>query len=263
MRIGNRPGFSVALAMLCMVIMIGGCSSHAAKSASATTTSVGTSKTTTSAPRATEPSPSVTSTTSTTPSSQSLSPGSSSSSSPSRPSKSGTTHASTTPTTVARLPNGTVRPPTTDEATVSAMVRGCQAFSANGCFFKEVSTPVGRAGTLYAIELEFQYGDGAGRGAVFFFLGTTLLPKASRLQPMTASPVGPGLEYVTDAPGGIAVPSTGQISVRFVVSSRANMCTSCVGNDGTETYVYGWKSGLVLVSGSPPAPPAVIGEGSA
>jgi hypothetical protein len=143
------------------------------------------------------------------------------------------------------------------------MVRGCQAFSANGCFFKEVSTPVGRAGTLYAIELELQYGDGAGRGAVFFFLGTTLLTNASRLQPMTASPIGPGLEYVTDAPGGIAAPSTGQIAVRFVVSSRPNMCSSCVGNDGTDTYVYGWKSGLVLVSGSPPAPPGVIGERSA
>jgi hypothetical protein len=147
-----------------------------------------------------------------------------------------------------------------DERVVSAKDKNCAPFSARGCLYSVVDTPTA-SGTLYAVELKLQFGDGTGRGAVFFFLGKRLLSNTPTLPPKTASPLGPGLEYVTDAPGGLSVLSPGHIAVRFVVSSRPNLCNACIGNDGTDTYVYGWRDALVLVSGKPPAGSAVIGEG--
>jgi hypothetical protein len=147
-----------------------------------------------------------------------------------------------------------------DERIVSAKDKNCAPFSARGCLFSVVDTPTA-SGVLYAVELKLQFGDGTGRGAVFFFLGKRLLTNTPTLPPKTASPLGPGLAYVTDAPGGISVPSPGHIAVRFVVSSRPNLCNACIGNDGTDTYIYGWRDALVLVSGKPPAGSAVIGEG--
>jgi hypothetical protein len=148
-----------------------------------------------------------------------------------------------------------------DEAVVGGKDGNCKAFSAHGCLFEDVATSVGSAGMLYAIELKHQSGDGSGRGAVFFFLNTTLLTNAADLSPKTASPLGSGLQYVTDAPGAVSISGPGAVSVRYVVSSGPNLCNSCVGNDGTTVYTYGYNKGLVVTSGAPPAPPAVIGEG--
>ena len=149
-----------------------------------------------------------------------------------------------------------------DEATLSALYKGC----AGTCAYQTASTPDGTGGTLYAIEVNQQYGDGNGRGAVFFFHGETLLPGTGSLAPGTSVENGDGLEWVLD-PGagpGISAPSSGHFAVTYIVSSAPNLCNACDGNDGTDTFTYGWNgSAMVVESGTTPTPPAVIGDGTA
>jgi hypothetical protein len=148
-----------------------------------------------------------------------------------------------------------------DEATLSALYNGC----AGTCAYETASTPDGAGGTLYAIEVEQQFADGYGRGAVFFFHGETVLPGTGALEPGTSVENAQGLDWVLD-PGagpGISVPSSGHFAVTFVVSSAANMCNACDGNDGTTTFTYGWNgTAMVVDSGTPPTPPAVVGDGT-
>jgi hypothetical protein len=149
----------------------------------------------------------------------------------------------------------------TDEAALSALYDGC----AGTCAYETASTPDGAGGSLYAIEVEQQFGDGYGRGAVFFFHGETLLPGTGSLEPGTSVEKGQGLDWVLD-PGagpGISVPSSGHFTVTFVVSSAPNLCNACDGNDGTTTFTYGWNgTDMVVDAGTPPTPPAVIGDGT-
>ncbi len=148
-----------------------------------------------------------------------------------------------------------------DEATVSAMFANCAAFVPTGqsCSYSVASTPAGSSGVVYAIDLLQQNGDGYGRGAVFFFLGGTLLTDTGSLSPGTSSYSRPDLSWVS----GVTVPSPGEFAVSFIVSSAPSLCNACDGNDGIDTYIYRWSgSTMVLVSGTPPAPPAVIGDGS-
>jgi hypothetical protein len=148
-----------------------------------------------------------------------------------------------------------------DEAALSTLYDGC----AGTCAYETASTPDGAGGTLYSIEVEQQYGDGYGRGAVFFFHGETLLAGTGSLAPDTSVEKGQGLDWVLD-PGagpGLSVPSSGHFAVTFVVSSAPNLCNACDGNDGTDTFTYGWNgTAMVVDSGTPPAAPAVIGDGT-
>lgn len=177
----------------------------------------------------------------------------------------------TVATTTTTLPT---QPPTTpaltsqsviahDQSVIAADYGNCAAFSPSGCSFTTVSTSDGTRGTLLAVLLHQQFGDGTGRAAVFFFHGTIPLIGTPDLPPRTATLHGPGLEYVTDVAGqGVRVTATGEFAVTYVVSSGPNECNACVGNDGTDTYVYGWNgTTMVLISGVPPKPPSVIGEG--
>lgn len=62
---------------------------------------------------------------------------------------------------------------------------------------------------------------------------------------------------------GISVPSPGQFAVTYVVSSGPDMCNARDGDDGTDTFVYRWNgSAMARESGTPPTPPAVIGDGT-
>jgi hypothetical protein len=149
---------------------------------------------------------------------------------------------------------------TTDEAELSNRY-GC----GGTCQFEVASTTDGRGGTLYGIEVVSQFGDGYGRGAVFFFRGESLLAGTGSLAPATSVQHGAGLDWVLD-PGvapGISVPSPGQFAVTYVVSSGPDMCNACDGDDGTDTFVYRWNgSAMALESGTSPTPPAVIGDGT-
>lgn len=148
-----------------------------------------------------------------------------------------------------------------DESTLSTLYNGC----AGTCGYQTASTPDGAGGILYAIEVDQQYGDGYGRGAVFFFHGETLLPGTGALAPGTSVEGGRGLDWVLDPGAGpaISVPSSGHFAVTFVVSSGPNMCNACDGNDGTTTFTYDWNgSAMVVDSGTLPAPPAVVGDGT-
>jgi hypothetical protein len=173
-----------------------------------------------------------------------------------------TAPAASTPTAAARPYD---QPPAValaaDESALSTLYEGC----AGTCAYETASTPDGAGGILYAIEVEQQYGDGYGRGAVFFFHGETLLPGTGALAPGTSVEKGEGLDWVLD-PGagpGISVPSSGHFAVTFVVSSAPNLCNACDGNDGTTTYTYGWNgTALVVDSGTAPTPPAVVGDGT-
>jgi hypothetical protein len=161
-----------------------------------------------------------------------------------------TTGATANPTAVAD-----------NEAALSALYGGC----GGTCRYEVVSTTDGAGGTLYGIEVVQQFGEGYGRGAVFFFHGTSLLAGTGALAPATSVEHGSGLDWVLD-PGagpGISVPSPGRFAVTYVVSSAPGLCNACDGNDGTDTFVYRWdRSALVLQSGTEPTPPAVIGDGS-
>ena len=151
-----------------------------------------------------------------------------------------------------------------DEAVVAALAADCKYFMppGQGCkrLFDAVQTADGEGGTLSAIELNQTAGDGYGRGAVYFFRGEQLLPRTAKLPPQSAASNGVSLDWV--APDGLALRGPGEFAVSFVVSSGPNLCTACVGNDGTDTYVFRWDgSAMVFLSGTPPPPPAVIGEG--
>ena len=148
-----------------------------------------------------------------------------------------------------------------DEAALSTLYNGC----AGACTYETASTTDGAGGTLYAVEVDQQYGDSYGRGAVFFFHGETLLPGTGALAPGTSVEKGQGLDWVLDPGAGpaLSVPSSGRFAVTFVVSSAADMCNACDGNDGTDTFTYGWNgTALVVDSGTVPTPPAVIGDGT-
>lgn len=172
-----------------------------------------------------------------------------------------TSAPSVTSTTTASTAGPTVI--THDQSVVAAYYGNCSAFSPSGCQLTTVVTPDGAGGRLYAVLLHQQFGDGTGRAAVFFFRGTVVLTGTPDLPPRTPSGQGPGLGYVTDVSGvGVRADGTGRFAVTYVVTSGPNECNACVGNDGTDTYVYGWNgTTMVLVSGQPPKPPAVIGEG--
>jgi hypothetical protein len=148
-----------------------------------------------------------------------------------------------------------------DESMLSSLYDGC----GGTCTYEAAETTDGAGGTLYAIEVTDQYQDGYGRGAVFFFRGESLLAGTGGLPPGTSVQHGSGLDWVLDpeAGSGISAPSPGHFAVTYVVSSAANLCNACDGDAGTDTYTYRWNgSALVLGTGTPPAPPAVIGDGS-
>lgn len=147
-----------------------------------------------------------------------------------------------------------------DEDVAAGYYGGCSSFepSGQGCRMSVVSTPAGARGTLYAVVLRQQSGDGTGRGAVLFFHGTTLITGTSALAPGKRALHGPGLGWVQS----VGSPAEGRLSVRYAVSSASGVCTACVGDAGTDTYVYGWNgTSMTVVSGSPPPRPKVIGEG--
>jgi hypothetical protein len=150
---------------------------------------------------------------------------------------------------------------TADEAAISAQFGNCTVFTGPaGCqsVMYAVSTPDGHGGTLYAIEMNQTMGDGTGRGSVFFYDGITPLTVCHL--PPEVSYCGPGdLQWVAE--NGVAATGTGQITVQFVVSSHAGECNACIGDAGTDTYVYreNASGGLELASGQLPPPPKVIG----
>lgn len=180
-----------------------------------------------------------------------------------------TATTSTTLGTTATTDNPDVL--TNDEAVVVDFNPYCaDAYPSHKCLVQGISTSDGSGGTLYAIVVPALTGDGAGRGGVYFFHGESLLTAAASLPPQgTATPDGPGHEWVDGSgpeieghPYGVSVPVPGEFAVRYVVSSQANMCNACIGNDGTDTYIYGWNgTQMALLSGTPPTPPAVIGAG--
>jgi hypothetical protein len=148
-----------------------------------------------------------------------------------------------------------------DESALSNLYMSC----GGTCQYESVSTPDGAGGTLYAIEVVSQFPDGYGRGAVFFFHGESLLPGTGNLAPNTSVQHGSGLDWVLDpeAAPGISVPSPGHFAVTFIVSSGPNLCNACDGNAGTTTFTYDWNgAAMVVQSGTTPAPPAVIGDGT-
>ena len=148
-----------------------------------------------------------------------------------------------------------------DESVLSSLYDAC----GGTCRYETVETTDGAGGTLYAIEVTDQFQDGYGRGAVFFFRGVSLLAGTGGLAPGTSVQHGAGLDWVLDpeAGKGVSVPSSEHFAVTYIVSSAANLCNACDGDAGTDTYTYAWNgSALVLGSGTPPAPPAVIGDGS-
>jgi hypothetical protein len=101
-----------------------------------------------------------------------------------RPPSPATTAPAASTTTGTASPYG--QPPAValaaDESALSVLYDGC----AGTCAYETASTPDGAGGTLYAIEVEQQYGDGYGRGAIFFFHGETLLAGTGALAPGTS-----------------------------------------------------------------------------
>ena len=135
-----------------------------------------------------------------------------------------------------------------DEAAVSAIYHDCAAFNPNGCSLSAAVTPDGHGRLLYGILLAAETGDDCYRGIVYFFDAEKPIGNTSQLPPGSTGGV---VSLQASGPG--------TFTVGYAVSP--SKLTSCAANGsaGTVSYVYRWNDiKLVVVSGSPPALPAVI-----
>jgi hypothetical protein len=136
-----------------------------------------------------------------------------------------------------------------DEAFVNGRWHHCAGFGVHGsCPFQAAATANGFGGHLIAVNLRWWSMDACERGLVYFFDGTRLIVKTSRLRPFSSGGV-----KVVRADG------TRKFSVVFFVSR--SKFTSCAenGNAGTDTYSYRWTgSRMTWNSGRLPRLPKVI-----